>query len=126
MASHSLPLRLRLVTLAVAQPHSMRPALRPPFGSRAYAVPSFAPGASAASPASPFVVFDRRAKLLQRDRAAADPERSRLTDYVKDEVAANMVDRLLVSFLAVLELSSRKDASSEVGAGDREGWQAVL
>lgn len=25
-------------------------------------------------------------------------ERSRLTDYVKEEVAANMVDRLLVSF----------------------------
>lgn len=79
----------------------MRLPLRPPFGSRAYAVPSFAPGASAGSPASPFIVFDRKAKLLQRDRAAADPERSRLTDYVKDEVAANMVDRLLVSFLAV-------------------------
>lgn len=68
-----------------------------PRGVRAYAVPSFSPGASAASPNSPFIVFDRQAKLAQRERAAGDKERSRLTDYVKDEVAGNMVDRLLVS-----------------------------
>ncbi|ORY90275.1 S-adenosyl-L-methionine-dependent methyltransferase [Leucosporidium creatinivorum] len=88
----------------------MRLPLRAPFGSRAYAVPSFAPGASAASPASPFVVFDRTAKRLQRDRAAADPERSRLTDYVKDEVAANMVDRLL-------DIKRRFPTVCDVGSG---------
>ncbi|SGY33079.1 BQ5605_C002g01445 [Microbotryum silenes-dioicae] len=63
---------------------------------RSYATSSFAPGSQGAgSPASPFVVFDRQLKRLQRDRAARDPEKSRLTDYIKDEVAANMVDRLL-------------------------------
>lgn len=59
--------------------------------SRSYAM------ASATPPAGVFNVFDRNLKRLQKDRAAADPERSRLTDYVKDRVAANMVDRLLVS-----------------------------
>ncbi|SCV68626.1 BQ2448_747 [Microbotryum intermedium] len=63
---------------------------------RSYATSSFAPGSQGAgSPGTPFVVFDRRLKQLQRDRAARNPERSRLTDYIKDEVAANMVDRLL-------------------------------
>jgi NADH dehydrogenase [ubiquinone] 1 alpha subcomplex assembly factor 5 len=41
-------------------------------------------------------VFDGRAKRLQRDRAASNMEFSRLTDYVRDEVAGIMVDRLLV------------------------------
>ncbi|SCZ90678.1 BZ3500_MvSof-1268-A1-R1_Chr1-3g02142 [Microbotryum saponariae] len=63
---------------------------------RLYATSSFAPGSQGAgSPGSPFVVFDRQLKRLQRNRAARDPEKSRLTDYIKDEVAANMVDRLL-------------------------------
>lgn len=62
-------------------------------------MPAAAPKASASSPASPFIIFDRNVKKLQRDRAASDKERSRLTDYVKDEVAGNMVDRLLVSFV---------------------------
>lgn len=89
---------------------------------RSYATPSFAPGASASSPASPFIVFDRQAKLAQRDRAALDKERSRLTDYVKDEVAANMVDRLLVSSLSLLRLAL------ELFAGHRgvlKSWEDV-
>lgn len=73
-----------------------RPRLSPAL-TRAYAIPAAAPRPSATSPANPFTVFDRKVKRLQRDRAASDKERSRLTDYVKDEVAANMVDRLLVS-----------------------------
>lgn len=67
-----------------------------PLLRRAYATSSFMPS-SASSPASPFAVFDRAAKLNQRQRAASNKERSRLTDYVKHDVAANMVDRLLVS-----------------------------
>ncbi|KAI5481487.1 putative methyltransferase c20orf7 mitochondrial precursor [Pseudohyphozyma bogoriensis] len=73
--------------------------------------------ASASTPAAsaPFVVFDRKAKQLQRDRAATDKacqwaERSRLTDYVKDEVAANMVDRLL-------DIKRRFPAVLDIGAG---------
>ncbi|GAA5827968.1 hypothetical protein JCM11251_005671 [Rhodosporidiobolus azoricus] len=59
---------------------------------RNYAIPSFAPGS--ATP-SAFSIFDRPLKTAQRDRAAANTERSRLTDYVKDETAGVMVDRLL-------------------------------
>lgn len=49
----------------------------------------------------PFQVFDRRAKQLQKDRAAVreDGARSRVVDYVRDEVADRMVERLLVSLL---------------------------
>lgn len=53
--------------------------------------------AAGSSSSSPFAVFDRHLKKAQRDRAASNKEASRLADYVKDEVAANMVDRLLVS-----------------------------
>lgn len=79
-----------LARSAGASAPSLRAALA--SGSRSYAVPSFAPSA-----ASPFSVFDRNLKVAQRDRAARNKERSRLTDYVKDDVAQTMVDRLLVS-----------------------------
>lgn len=42
-------------------------------------------------------VFDTQTKRAQRNRAAHDKEFSRVTDYLRDEVAAIMVDRLLVS-----------------------------
>lgn len=74
---------------------TLRTALRQP--NRAYAVPSFAPAS-----ASPFAVFDRQLKRAQRDRAARNVERSRLTDYVKDDVAQGMVDRLLVRLVSPL------------------------
>ena len=50
--------------------------------------------ATAASPNS-LVVFDRNTKIRQRTRAARNVVLSRLTDYVRDEVASSMVDRLL-------------------------------
>ncbi|KAI0381600.1 S-adenosyl-L-methionine-dependent methyltransferase [Hypomontagnella monticulosa] len=40
-------------------------------------------------------VFNRRTKWLQRERAAADVENSRVADYLKDEVAVRLCDRLL-------------------------------
>lgn len=43
-----------------------------------------------------FEVFNRRTKWLQKERAAADPELSRQADYLKDEVAARLCERLLV------------------------------
>lgn len=77
-------------------PSSLR-SLASASGRRAFAAPTSTPRPSASSPGAAFIVFDRQAKLEQRNRAASDPERSRLTDYVKDQVAGNMVDRLLVS-----------------------------
>lgn len=43
-----------------------------------------------------FYVFDRHAKRLQKDRAAYNVEESRTVDYLKDEIAARVADRLLV------------------------------
>lgn len=85
-----------MAAYARASKHALSTALRSTASStgaarRAYAVPSFAP-----SSASPFSVFDRTLKVAQRDRAARNKDRSRLTDYVKDDVAETMVDRLLV------------------------------
>ncbi|KAI0018232.1 S-adenosyl-L-methionine-dependent methyltransferase [Xylariomycetidae sp. FL0641] len=40
-------------------------------------------------------VFNRRTKWLQKERAAADVENSRVADYLKDEVASRLCERLL-------------------------------
>ena len=49
-----------------------------------------------ASGAPIFEVFNRRTKWLQKERAAADVESSRQSDYLKDEVAIRLCERLLV------------------------------
>jgi hypothetical protein len=59
---------------------------------RTYAVQ--APGAPR------FQVFNRRTKWMQKERAASDVEESRQTDYLKDEVATRLSERLLVRRLA--------------------------
>lgn len=57
--------------------------------SRAYAVQS---------PGNPTLqIFNRQTKYLQKERAAADIERSRQADYLKDEVAMRLSERLLVT-----------------------------
>ncbi|ORY56931.1 S-adenosyl-L-methionine-dependent methyltransferase [Pseudomassariella vexata] len=40
-------------------------------------------------------VFNRRTKWLQKERAAANVEQSRIADFLKDEVAARLCERLL-------------------------------
>lgn len=42
---------------------------------------------------SPMNVFDRRAKMLQKERAALDPE-VKIYDYIKDEVGYRLSDRI--------------------------------
>jgi hypothetical protein len=42
-------------------------------------------------------VFNRNTKRLQKQRAAQDVESSRRVDYLKDEVAVRLCERLLVS-----------------------------
>ncbi|ORE02989.1 S-adenosyl-L-methionine-dependent methyltransferase [Rhizopus microsporus var. microsporus] len=56
-----------------------------------------------------FYVFDRHAKRLQKDRAASNVEESRTVDYLKDEIAARVADRLLdikKDFDTVVDLGS--------------------
>ena len=43
-------------------------------------------------------VFNSNTKHLQRERAASDIEGSRKVDYLRDEVAVRLCERLLVSF----------------------------
>jgi NADH dehydrogenase [ubiquinone] 1 alpha subcomplex assembly factor 5 len=45
-----------------------------------------------------FHVFNRDVKRMQKDRAASNVEQSRTVDYLKDEIAARVADRLLVHF----------------------------
>ncbi|CAM1504176.1 Fc.00g017670.m01.CDS01 [Cosmosporella sp. VM-42] len=48
------------------------------------------------TPGAPrFQVFNRRTKWLQKERAAANPEESRQADYLKDEIAMRLSERLL-------------------------------
>ncbi|KAK3901053.1 methyltransferase [Staphylotrichum tortipilum] len=68
---------------------------------RAYA--SQAPGGTS------FNVFNTHTKWLQKERAAANPELSRQADYLKDEVAMRVCERLLDvkrHFPAVLDLGA--------------------
>jgi NADH dehydrogenase [ubiquinone] 1 alpha subcomplex assembly factor 5 len=46
----------------------------------------------------PYMIFDRNAKCKQKDKAALKEggSCSRLVDYVRDEVAERMMERLLV------------------------------
>lgn len=43
-----------------------------------------------------FEVFNRAAKRIQKERAGSNVEQSRKVDYLKDEVAMRLCDRLLV------------------------------
>ncbi|CAH0022038.1 unnamed protein product [Clonostachys rhizophaga] len=57
------------------------------FNRRAFAVQS--------GGAPRFQVFNRRTKWLQKERTATNPEESRVADYLKDEVASRLTERLL-------------------------------
>ncbi|KAJ2551595.1 hypothetical protein EV175_003634 [Coemansia sp. RSA 1933] len=59
---------------------------------------------------APFEVFDRKAKQMQRDRAASRVLDSREVDYLRDEVAARVADRLL-------DIKRRYHTVVEIGAG---------
>jgi hypothetical protein len=60
---------------------------------------SLSPSQITTATQSPFQVFDRHAKRLQKDRAAARDggNRSRAVDYVRDEVANRMIERFMAS-----------------------------
>ncbi|KAJ9133577.1 NADH dehydrogenase [Pleurostoma richardsiae] len=64
----------------------------PCTGTRSWARRSYA---FQASGGPVFEVFNRRTKWLQKERAAADVEASRQADYLKDEVAVRLCERLL-------------------------------
>ncbi|PKS12221.1 hypothetical protein jhhlp_001520 [Lomentospora prolificans] len=69
----------------------LRPAARLRLDSFVY-IRSYATQA----PGAPrFQVFNRRTKWMQKERAASDADASRTADYLKDEVAIRLCERLL-------------------------------
>ncbi|KAG0233446.1 hypothetical protein BGX31_004829 [Mortierella sp. GBA43] len=91
------PMRMTLTTFIKPLRAVARPA-----GFRFYSI------GSATVPAA-FQVFNRETKRHQKERAASNIEQSRQVDYVKDEVAFRVVDRLLDikrEFNEVVELGS--------------------
>ena len=95
----------------------LRHALRPPAArTRLYASLSSSsplnPGA-----VGPYQVFDRHAKRLQKDRSVTRDggARSRTVDYVREEVADRMIERLLDikrQFNTILDVGSGPDRKS--------------
>ncbi|KAJ3087729.1 hypothetical protein HK102_010429 [Quaeritorhiza haematococci] len=69
-----------------------------------------APNKPKPKPQPPQHIFNRTVKRIQRDRAALNVERSRTADYLKDEVADRMVDRLL-------DIKRRFGTVLDLGAG---------
>jgi len=85
---------MRLNVARACRPQNLRLLTATPGARRTYAFQ--------ASGGAVFKVFNSRTKWLQKERAAANPELSRQADYLKDEVAMRVCERLLVSTLRPL------------------------
>ncbi|GLI72967.1 hypothetical protein PoHVEF18_001153 [Penicillium ochrochloron] len=83
---------------------------RATFSRRCVAATSGARTYASQTPGNPMIeIFNRKAKHLQKDRAAQNVEESRKTDYLKDEVALRLCERLLDikrDFPSVLDLGA--------------------
>lgn len=86
---HVMSLCARPLSAASKASSSLSPLIVPKFTQRTYATQT--------GGAPRFQVFNRRAKWLQKERAAANSEAGREADYLKDEVAIRLSERLLVS-----------------------------
>lgn len=75
--------------------------------TRRYASHSTSSPPSSFNTVGPYQVFDRNVKRMQRNRAARQNggEQSRLVDYVRDEVAERMMERFLVRWIDLLNVS---------------------
>lgn len=81
-----------------------RTTLRRAFAAPRRSYASVSSGSVNPGSVGPFQVFDRNAKMIQKDRSAEreDGSRSRTVDYVREEVADRMMERLLVRVQPVL------------------------
>ncbi|KAK4122823.1 S-adenosyl-L-methionine-dependent methyltransferase [Parathielavia appendiculata] len=78
---------MRVNVTRACRRHTLRPFTGTLFPRRTYAFE--APSGAV------FKVFNSRAKWLQKERSAANPDLSRQADYLKDEVAMRVCERLL-------------------------------
>lgn len=83
----------------------------PTFSVRAFIPPltrrcrpfQAARGLAVQAPGAPtFEIFSNQHKWQQKERAASDIEASRSVDYLRDEVASRLCERVLVRFLTLL------------------------
>jgi NADH dehydrogenase [ubiquinone] 1 alpha subcomplex assembly factor 5 len=73
-------------------------------------LPRIQRGYATSSTTTPFQVFNTDIKRRQRNRSATlDPETSRRTDYLRDEVAMRLIERFMV-----LVLRTEVDFSSSI------------
>jgi hypothetical protein len=58
---------------------------------------------------TPYLIFDRYAKVLQKDRSALPNrvENSRTVDYLRDEIADRLTERMLVSIFLSFSFASQ-------------------
>lgn len=74
---------------------------RATISRRCVAATSGVRGYASQTPGNPMIeIFNSKAKHLQRDRAGRNVEQSRKTDYLKDEVALRLCERLLVGTIS--------------------------
>ena len=74
-----------------------RQTFRATLTRRCFAATSGVRSYASQTPGNPMLeIFNRRTKHQQKDRAARNVEESRKTDYLKDEVARRLCERLLV------------------------------
>ncbi|KAG0370313.1 hypothetical protein BGZ54_006889 [Gamsiella multidivaricata] len=104
------PTLLRTGTAALSRCLRTATAYRPSrFQLHSYSTAPPPPPAGTKTVPSTFQVFNRETKRQQKERAASNAQLSRQVDYVKDEVAFRVVDRLLDikrEFNEVVELGS--------------------
>ncbi|KAJ2003491.1 hypothetical protein GGI02_001158 [Coemansia sp. RSA 2322] len=99
----------RLAQYTLRRLHAAQPCLRPGHAC-AYTSGKETAREYLEKSATPFEVFDRNAKRMQRNRAASRSAASREVDYLRDEVAARVADRLL-------DIKRRYHTVVEIGSG---------
>lgn len=76
---------------------SLRPFFRPATLGRHSFTAAGRRSYASQTPGNPMLeVFNRKTKHMQKDRAALNVEEGRKVDYIKDEVAMRLCERLLV------------------------------
>lgn len=86
-----------LYSTSIMKPATFRPFLPQPAIKQRTCISRVSRGYAVQAPGNPTLqVFNRNTKYLQKERAASNVIRSRQADYLKDEVAMRLSERLLV------------------------------
>lgn len=89
---HVMPVMSQTIKRLCLAPSAATPSSRLFAGAASRRSYAFTAGGGAPA----FQIFNRHTKWLQKERAASNPEAGRQADYLKDEVANRLCERLLV------------------------------